>query len=181
MKILHRQSGDALYEDSAPTMRKTVEAAVRAGADLRDANLGSADLRGADLRGANLRGADLGGADLRGANLGSANLRGADLGGANLRGADLGGADLRGAYLRGAYLRGATMIDAGQDSRSYRFVAIRQDDIPYRVSAGCRWCTPEESLAHWAEAHADDLAQREECLAKVALIERVARARGWIA
>jgi uncharacterized protein YjbI with pentapeptide repeats len=71
-----------------------------------------ANLRGADLRGANLEGANLRGADLIGANLEGANLRGADLIGANLRGADLYGADLRRADLRFADLRRANLIGA---------------------------------------------------------------------
>ena len=43
-----------------------VKVAVKARADLSDANLFHADLRGADLFGANLRGADLSEADLNG-------------------------------------------------------------------------------------------------------------------
>jgi len=79
--------------------RDEIIAAVKSGADLRDANLCGANLCGADLRDANLRGADLRGANLCGADLCGANLRGADLRGANLRGADLRDANLRDANL----------------------------------------------------------------------------------
>jgi len=92
MHITSRWTNAIIYKDDAPTMRKTVENAVKSGADLR-----GADLRDADLCDANLRGADLCDAD----------LRGADLRDADLRGADLRDADLRGAYLRDAYLSGA--------------------------------------------------------------------------
>ena len=84
-----------------------VKVAVKARANLRDADLRGANLGGADLGDANLRDADLRDADLRGANLGDANLRDADL-----RGANLGGADLRDADLRGANLGGADLGDA---------------------------------------------------------------------
>ena len=107
----------ALYEGDAATVRETLEAAVRARADLRganlhDANLGSADLRGAYLGGADLRGAYLGDADLGGADLRGAYLRGAYLGDADLGGANLHDADLRGANLRDANLRDANLRDA---------------------------------------------------------------------
>ena len=83
---------------------------IKAGADLRDADLRGANLQDADLWRANLRGANLGGANLR-----SANLRGADLRSANLRGAGLKGADLEGANLGGANLWGANLQGANLD------------------------------------------------------------------
>jgi len=122
-------------------------------ANLSDANLSDADLRGADLRGANLSDANLSGAYLR-------------------------GADLSGADLRRADLSGASIIDAGQDVRGYRFVAVRHDN-GLRIGAGCRWFTLPEARAHWLQAHDDDPALRAECITKVALIESVASARGW--
>jgi uncharacterized protein YjbI with pentapeptide repeats len=135
VKILYRFSGAVKFECDAPTIKLTLEAAVKSsvnlrGADLRNADLGGAylsgaylrdaDLRDADLRNANLYGADLRnanlyGADLRDADLRNANLYGADLSGANLSGADLRGADLRYAYLTGAFLefKGATLTLIG--------------------------------------------------------------------
>ena len=106
--------GTLLYEHKGKdnSVKKTVEEAVKSGADLGGAFLGGADLGGAFLGGADLRRADLRGAFLRGAYLGGAFLRGADLRGAFLGGADLGGADLRGAFLRGADLRRASLRGA---------------------------------------------------------------------
>jgi hypothetical protein len=117
MKILNVFSGEVIFEDSSDSWEVTLNAALKAGANLYGADLYGADLRGADLygadlRGANLRGADLRGADLYGADLRGANLRGADLRGANLRGADLRGADLRWADLYGANLRWADLYGA---------------------------------------------------------------------
>ena len=116
-EIKSRFSGAVLFSLETESLKLTLEAAVKGGADLRGAYLGGADLGGAYLGGANLRGANLGGAYLGGANLHGADLRGANLRGANLRGAeqggaDLGGADLGGAYLGGANLRGANLHGA---------------------------------------------------------------------
>ena len=71
--------GEVIYTSASETdtIKQAVEQAVKAGADLR----------GADLWNANLRWANLWNANLRGANLWNANLRGADLEGADLRGA----------------------------------------------------------------------------------------------
>ena len=78
MEIQNRYTDAIIYKDDSQTVKETVEAAVKSGADLN-----GADLNGADLRGAYLNGADLGGAYLRGAYLRGANLGGANLGGAN--------------------------------------------------------------------------------------------------
>jgi len=86
--------GNLLFEYSCVdnTAKKTVEKAVKQGANLWRADLREADLRGANLWRADLREADLQGADLQEANLQGANLQGADLWRANLQGADLQGA-----------------------------------------------------------------------------------------
>ena len=77
------------YDSKDNTVKKTLEEAVKSGA-----NLSGADLSGANLSGANLSGADLSGADLSGANLFGANLFGADLSGADLFRANLFRVDL---------------------------------------------------------------------------------------
>jgi uncharacterized protein YjbI with pentapeptide repeats len=119
IEIRSRLTCDVLFsfECENNTIKLTIQAAIRAGAnlrdaDLRDADLYSADLYSADLRGANLRYADLRDADLHGANLRDANLRDADLRGANLRDANLRDADLRGANLYSANLRGVDLRGA---------------------------------------------------------------------
>jgi hypothetical protein len=138
------------------------------GAALYEADLSGADLYGADLNGAHLRGADLSRADLRGANLNGANLDGAYLGRANLCGADLGGASLS---------RTMGIIDGGQDSRGYRFLAIRQHDVPYRILAGCRWFTREEAREHWFN---DYHASNAECRDRCDLLDVLAVRKGWL-
>ena len=75
------------YESADNTIRKTVEEAVKAKANLSSANLSSANLSSADLRSANLSFADLSSANLRSADLRSADLCFADLSSANLRSA----------------------------------------------------------------------------------------------
>ncbi len=106
LSILSRFNASLLFEYEAEenSLKITLQAAVKNGANLDGADLYCADLRGANLYGANLYGADLRGADLDGANLYGANLDGADLYGADLYGADLYGADLRGADLDGEKL-----------------------------------------------------------------------------
>ena len=168
------------------------------GADLTNANLAGAIIEGAFLRGADLKRADLKRADLRGADLTGANLRGADLTGANLYGANLTGANLRGADLTGANLHKANLtdttfarvanitdscsaigiIDAGTDSRGYRWVAVQHDDGP-RIYAGCRWFTLSEAHAHWDREHADGEDVAIECRARLALLETLITTKGW--
>ena len=82
-------SGRTIFEleKENNTIKDTLIAGFRSGADLH-----YADLRGANLRGANLSDADLSGANLRGANLSGADLSYANLRDANLRGATLSGA-----------------------------------------------------------------------------------------
>ena len=97
LSILSRfNNASILFEHEAKknSLKITLQAAVKADADLRGADLRGANLDGADLDGANLRGANLCGADLRDANLYCADLRGANLDGADLCGADLDGEKL---------------------------------------------------------------------------------------
>jgi len=88
------------------------EYSIKAGANLRGADLSKANLSGADLSGANLEGADLYRANLSFAYLTGANLTGADLEGANLTYANLEGAYLTGANLYNADLSGANLENA---------------------------------------------------------------------
>ena len=67
--IEHRVSGAVLFSLGCGSFKLCVEAAVKSGADLRDAYLRGADLRDASLGGAYLGGASLGGAYLGGADL----------------------------------------------------------------------------------------------------------------
>ena len=177
--------GGVLFEHEAEdnNIKKTLEAAVKRGADLSGAYLGGANLRGADLSGAYLGGAYLGdanlrGADLRGAYLGDANLRGADLSGAYLRGADLSGADLSGADLSGAYLGGANLRGAdlsgaylsdwgnlketsdtlivGPIGSRYGYTTVYHTDKGLFVRCGCFRGTIDEFAAKVKETHRDN-------------------------
>ena len=144
LEIKSRRDRGVLFSFETDRIKVALEAAVKQGADLGDANLRGADLRGAnlgdaDLGYADLRDADLGYADLRGANLGDADLRGANLGdadlgyadlrGANLGDADLGYADLGDANLRGADLRGADLGDAYLGGADLRGADLRGADL----------------------------------------------------
>jgi len=115
-EIKNRFSGTLLFSIETETWKLAVEAAVKASANLRSADLSyadlsSANLSSADLRSANLSYADLRSADLRYANLSSADLSSANLGSADLRSADLGSADLSSADLSSADLRSAKGIN----------------------------------------------------------------------
>ena len=67
MKILSRFNLKFIFESTHKTMKQTIFAAIKAGADLSKANLSKADLSGANLSEANLSKADLSKADLSGA------------------------------------------------------------------------------------------------------------------
>jgi uncharacterized protein YjbI with pentapeptide repeats len=131
-EIKSRWNGSVIFSLETKSMKLCVEAAVKSGADLGDANLEGANLVGANLGDANLGDANLGGADLKGANLRGANLGGANLGDADLRGADLGDADLRGAY--GINPNRCTplllLLDQPGKIRAYKLVNS-EDEGPY--------------------------------------------------
>ena len=57
-EIKLRYDASVLFSLESDSLKLTLEAAVKAGADLTGANLTGADLRGADLRDANLTGAE---------------------------------------------------------------------------------------------------------------------------
>ena len=74
MQIKHRYTESILFEDDGATIRETLVAAVKVGANLAGANLTDAYLAYANLTDANLTGANLTGANLTYANLTDANL-----------------------------------------------------------------------------------------------------------
>ena len=143
VSILSRFNASLLfeYESEENSLKITLQAAVKSGANLGGADLYGADLYGADLGGANLRGADLFGANLRGANLDGANLRGANLRGANLFGADLDGANLRGADLRGADLDGEKLTKTPLQLNNLKWFVLISDKY---LRIGCQRFTIEE-------------------------------------
>ena len=171
IEIKNRWTGAVLYSGEHVDVKEAVEAAVKAGATLRDANLGGANLRGADLRGADLGGANLDGADLRGAN-----LRGAYLDGANLRGANLDGAYLDGADLDGdkRLIGDRPVFAVGPiGSRSDFFTAYITDKGLY-LRAGCFFGTVIEFTSKLSETHGTN-EHAQEYAAALALIQCHAR------
>jgi hypothetical protein len=109
-EIKHRTTGAVLFSSEAESLRQCVEMAVKADANLADANLADAYLADANLAGAYLARANLAGAYLADANLAGANLADANLAGANLARANLARAYLADAYLAGANLAGARNV-----------------------------------------------------------------------
>jgi len=144
IQIKCRWKETVLFEGEYESTRECLVAAVKSGANLRDANLYGAslcganlcdaslcgaNLRGANLCGANLRGANLCDASLCGANLRSANLRSANLYDANLYGANLYDANLRDANLCGASLYGANLYDASLCGANLRGEKLKIEPI----------------------------------------------------
>ena len=119
--IVNRFSGAVMFTaeiecapDALPSIKLglAVQVAVKARANLADANLADANLADANLADAYLAGANLARANLAGANLAGANLAGANLADANLAGANLARANLARANLPRANLAGANLADA---------------------------------------------------------------------
>ena len=181
MKILHRFTGAVLWEDDSPTMRETLEAAVRARASLNGASLNRASLNGASLIGASLDGASLDGASLIGASLNDASLNDASLIGASLIGASLNraslnraslnrasldGASLNGASLNGASLDGASLNRASLDGASLNRASLIGASLP------AFQLVPEEgSFIAWKAV----LSERGQVLAKLEIPAEAAR------
>jgi hypothetical protein len=99
-EIKHRLNGEILFKIETDSWKLAVEAAIKAKANLRSANLSSANLSSANLSSANLSSANLSSANLSFANLSSANLSSANLSFANLSSANLSFANLSSANLR---------------------------------------------------------------------------------
>lgn len=191
------------YEAAYNTRRMTVEAAVRAGADLSGANLPGMNLSGMDLSHANLEGANLAWCDLSGTYLFGANLAGVNLAGANLSrvnltwadmpGANLSGVILSGAHLSGTNLEGAYMHDEdgekitlvgrrpifqiGPIGSGSRYLIAFLTDQGLRLRTGCFFGTRELFEKKLADTHGDNV-HAEEYRAALALID--AHERLWM-
>jgi hypothetical protein len=142
IEIKHRWTLSVLFalENKGNTIRLTLEAAVKA-----KANLSGADLSGADLSKANLSGADLSGADLSKANLSGADLSKANLSGADLYGADLSGADLSGAKVANSKRPVLIMGPIGSEEGQLHAWLTDQGIM---IRRGCFW----GSLDHFRQA-----------------------------
>ena len=163
--ITCRFSGSVLFSHECEnnTMRITVEAAVKARANLARAYLEGANLVGAYLEGANLEGA---------------NLEGAYLVGANLARAYLEGANLVGAYLEGAKIKDdctlkgeRPIIQVGPIGSRCAYFAAYITDNGLRFDAGCqRQITREVFEERLAGEHGDNI-HAKEYRAALALID----------
>lgn len=76
------------------------------------------------------------------------------------------------ANLSGASLIDANLIDAGADTRGYRFWAWRSDaGVVYR--AGCReWTDYETAKSHYGAGYCSN-GNRAECLARLAILHLI--------
>jgi hypothetical protein len=150
VKIKNRFTGDVIFTaevDASMSVNlrlgAAVKLAIKARANLADANLTRAYLADANLADAYLAGANLAGANLAGAYLADANLADANLADAYLAGANLAGANLAGAYLAGAN----GLLDCGTP-HGWR-VVVNVFNGSLRIWAGCRSFTFKEAEAHW--------------------------------
>jgi len=114
------------FECENNSIKITLEAGIKSGADLYGANLSGANLSRADLSGANLYGADLSRANLSGANLSRADLSGANLSGADLSGANLSGADLYGAENTELALARTMIVPEEGDFIGYKKICTKE-------------------------------------------------------
>lgn len=153
--IKHQFSGAILFETELPddtpsglATKKTLEMAVKAGADLTGAYLTGAKLTGAYLYGANLTGAYLYGADLTGAKLTGANLTGAKLGYKTLTG-----------------VRPVLMI--GPIGSRSDYLTAYMTDRGIVLKAGCFTGTVDEFRAKLAQTHGENEHAREYAAALV--------------
>lgn len=168
--------------------------------DLSGGTLSHANLKGVSFQGAQLAGTSLIDCELSNANMRHVNAIGAVFNDAHAPGADFTGACLRRASFTNTYLceanfdgaslfeasftaatlRGANLILGGQDIRGYLFYAYRDRHGKVQISAGCRRFGIESAISWWSQRHSDDPLLREDCLALVARLQRMAVARGWI-
>jgi pentapeptide repeat protein len=177
-EIKSRFAGKILFKGDFGSLKLCVEAAVKARADLADADLAGADLADADLADAYLAGADLADANLAGADLADAYLARANLAGAYLAGANLAGANLARAYLADANLARAKNLPIPSAEEIARLDQVRDIVLakPERLQMSNwhsgNWTpehTPEEEhgcgsahcIAGWLQALSPDKKVRE--------------------
>ena len=146
-------TGSVLFAAAVGTIKDLVVAAVKAGANLRGANLSGAYLCGANLSGAYLCGANLRGANLSGANLSGANLSGAYLSGAHLSNANLSGANLSGAYLSGAHLSNANLSNANLSGANLSGAYLSNSNLSNANLSGANLCGANLSGAYLSGAY----------------------------
>jgi hypothetical protein len=142
--------GGLIFEGDFETFREAVEAAVRRGISLKNADLSNAnlshtnlvcvDFSHADLSNAKLWNANLVGANLVGAKLSHAEPWGANLSNANLEDADLSHVDISHADLSDANLVGAKGIYLFNKPMGRTCYAVAHEKC-FMIKAGCFWGT----------------------------------------
>ena len=143
-------SGKVLFEHTQEgnSVSITLQAGIKAGANLAGAYLARANLDGANLAGAYLARAYLARANLARANLDGANLDGANLAGANLDGANLDGEE----KLTGE----RPIIQIGPIGSRCAYLVAYLTDGGIRIRAGCFFGTKKEFVAKVKETHGDN-------------------------
>ena len=63
------------------------------------------------------------------------------------------------------------LLDAGFDRRGYRFLAMKDRTGEWVIKAGCRWLRLDDAYKHWKHWHVKRPYPREECLARVKMLE----------
>ena len=139
MQIKNKKTGKVIYEHKSPSMKETVETAVRDhwplseadlfGIDLFRAHLHEAVLDNADLRNVELSGSDLIETDLSGADLRGARINNADLSSADLRNCNLSGTQIKFTYLYGVNLRGANLSGADLSGSDFSDAKMANTDL----------------------------------------------------
>lgn len=174
--VIHRVDGSVLLETSYVNPRDALRA-------LHDSGL---DLSGLDLSGWRVRYEHIPGWTITDGNLSGLNLEYGSLDRCKLHNCSMRGARLRGCIVQGAIIVSPDVIDAGTDSRGWRFLGVRAkpnrqlSTYGWSVVAGCRELNPDKALQHWGgQTHRGSRALGVECLSKVLHIQKVAEARGW--
>ena len=151
-EIKNHWDGKLIFSIETDSWKLAMEAAIKAKANLRSADLSSANLRSADLSSANLSYADLSYADLRSADLSYANLRSADLSYADLSSANLRSADLSSADLSSAKTDHRFISVSGIGSLKRMTIYDLTDD---KIFCGCFIGTLEEFEKQVQKTHAE--------------------------
>jgi WD40 repeat protein/predicted amidohydrolase len=143
------QRGRSAWEDDAPELAQTADAAANALRLLLELGRWAkepegwvperADLRQIRVRGENFRGARLSGARLDGALLVGVELSDADLRGARLDKAKLSGATLNRALLAGMSARGADFTQVGADRADLTGADFSEAVLRQSMWTGCVW------------------------------------------
>jgi uncharacterized protein YjbI with pentapeptide repeats len=141
MKILHKITGQVLFEHKTKSMKVCIGAAIKAkanlsysnlrGSDLHDSDLSYSNLHGSNLHGSNLSYSNLSGSDLSYSNLSYSNLHGSDLSYSNLRGSDLSYSNLHGSDLHDSDLSYSNLHGSNLHGSNLSYSDLSYSDLSY--------------------------------------------------